>query len=61
MSETLLRVDAERIDSVLNLVGELIIAKSMLHQAINEFEKRYPKDPLENALLGCSWLSRRAS
>ncbi len=47
MSETLLRVDAEKIDSVLNLVGELIIAKSMLHQAINEFEKRYPKDPLK--------------
>ncbi|MBZ5489819.1 MAG: chemotaxis protein CheA [Acidobacteriia bacterium] len=46
MSETLLRVDAEKIDSVLNLVGELIIAKSMLHQAINEFEKRHPKDPL---------------
>jgi two-component system chemotaxis sensor kinase CheA len=47
MSETLLRVDAEKIDSVLNLVGELIIAKSMLHQAINEFDKRYPKDPLK--------------
>ena len=47
MSETLLRVDAERIDSVLNLVGELIIAKSMLHQAINEFDKRHPKDPLK--------------
>jgi two-component system chemotaxis sensor kinase CheA len=47
MSETLLRVDAEKIDSVLNLVGELIIAKSMLHQAINELEKRYPKDPLK--------------
>jgi two-component system chemotaxis sensor kinase CheA len=44
--ENLLRVDAERIDSVLNLVGELIIAKSMMHQAINEFAKRYPKDPL---------------
>jgi len=47
LSETLLRVDAERIDSVLNLVGELIIAKSMLHQAINEFDRRYPKDPLK--------------
>ena len=47
MSETLLRVDAEKIDSVLNLVGELIIAKSMLHQAINEFDKRYPKDSLK--------------
>jgi len=31
---------------VLNLVGELIIGKSMLHQAINEFSKRFPKDPL---------------
>lgn len=47
LSETLLRVDAERIDSVLNLVGELIIAKSMLHQAINEFDRLYPKDPLK--------------
>jgi len=47
LSETLLRVDADRIDSVLNLVGELIIAKSMLHQAINEFDRRYPKDPLK--------------
>ena len=47
MSETLLRVDAEKIDSVLNLVGELIIAKSMMHQAINEFDRRYPKDALK--------------
>jgi two-component system chemotaxis sensor kinase CheA len=44
--ENLLRVDAERIDVVLNLVGELIIAKSMIHQAINEFDKRFPKDTL---------------
>jgi len=47
MQETLLRVDAEKIDSVLNLVGELIIAKSMLHQAMNEFDRRFPKDPLK--------------
>jgi len=46
IAENLLRVDAERIDVVLNLVGELIIAKSMLHQAINEFDKRFPKDAL---------------
>ncbi len=44
--ENVLRVDAERIDNVLNLVGELIIAKSMLHQAVGEFDKRFPKDPL---------------
>jgi two-component system chemotaxis sensor kinase CheA len=47
ISETLLRVDADKIDSVLDLVGELIIAKSMLHQAINEFDRQYPKDPLK--------------
>jgi two-component system chemotaxis sensor kinase CheA len=47
VAENLLRVDAERIDFVLNLVGELIIAKSMMHQAINEFAKRFPKDPLK--------------
>jgi two-component system chemotaxis sensor kinase CheA len=47
-AENILRVDAERIDNVLNLVGELIIGKSMLHQAINEFHRRYPKDALRN-------------
>ena len=44
--ENILRVEAGRIDSVLNLVGELIIGKSMLQQALNEFSKRYPKDLL---------------
>ena len=40
-------MDAERIDAVLNLVGELIIAKSMLHQTVLDFQKRFPKDPLK--------------
>jgi len=44
--ENILRVDAERIDAVLNLVGELIIGKSMLQQAINEFSGRFPKDQM---------------
>ncbi len=44
--ENLLRVDAERIDNVLNLVGELIIGRSMFHQTLLEFAKRFPKDPL---------------
>ena len=44
--EATLRVDAERIDAVLNLLGELIIGKSMLHQSVGEFDKRFPKDPL---------------
>jgi len=45
-SQTLLRVDAERIDNVLNLVGELIIGKSMMQQAIQDYARRSPKDPL---------------
>jgi two-component system, chemotaxis family, sensor kinase CheA len=44
--ENILRVDAGRIDNVLNLVGELIIGKSMLQQALSEFSKRFPKEPL---------------
>jgi two-component system chemotaxis sensor kinase CheA len=45
-AQTLLRVDAERIDNVLNLVGELIIGKSMMQQAVQEYARRSPKDPL---------------
>ncbi|HEV3039001.1 MAG TPA: chemotaxis protein CheA [Candidatus Angelobacter sp.] len=48
LPETVLRVDADRIDAVLNLVGELIIGKSMLHQTMNEFDKRFAKDPLRS-------------
>jgi two-component system chemotaxis sensor kinase CheA len=44
--ENILRVDAERIDNVLNLVGELILAKSMLQQMLLEFGERFPKDVL---------------
>ena len=44
--DNVLRVDAERIDSVLNLVGELILAKSMLQQTLLEFGERFPKDAL---------------
>jgi two-component system chemotaxis sensor kinase CheA len=45
-SDNVLRVDADRIDNVLNLVGELILAKSMLQQALLEFAQRFPKDTL---------------
>ncbi len=50
LAENILRVDAERIDSVLNLVGELIIGKSMLQQVLNEFTRIYPKDALRGRL-----------
>jgi two-component system, chemotaxis family, sensor kinase CheA len=31
---------------VLNLVGELVLVKSMLQQALNELTQRFPKEPL---------------
>jgi two-component system, chemotaxis family, sensor kinase CheA len=43
---TVLRVDAEKIDNVLNLVGELIIGKSMLQQVMQEYARVSPKDGL---------------
>jgi two-component system, chemotaxis family, sensor kinase CheA len=49
-AEGSLRVDTARIDAVMNLVGELIIGKSMLQRTIVEFERRYPKEPLRGRL-----------
>ena len=49
-AENSLRVDAARIDTVMNLVGEMIIGKSMLQRAIAEFERRHTKDPLRAKL-----------
>ncbi len=45
-NENTIRVDASRIDTVMNLVGELIIGKSMLQRAIAEFDRRFAKDAL---------------
>ena len=44
--ENILRVDAQRIDNVLDLVGELIIGKSMLQQAFAEFARYAPKEAM---------------
>jgi two-component system chemotaxis sensor kinase CheA len=46
LGDTVLRVDAEKIDNVLNLVGELIIGKSMLQQVLTDYALRSPKDAL---------------
>jgi len=45
-TDNVLRVDTAKIDNVLNLVGELILVKSMLQQALSEFSQRFPKEPL---------------
>ena len=57
--ENVLRVDAERIDSVLNLVGELILAKSMLQQTLLEFGQRFPKDVLRGKFANAMALQGR--
>ena len=51
VAENTLRVDAGRIDTVMNLVGELIIGKSMLQRTIAEFERRFAKDALRGKFL----------
>jgi two-component system chemotaxis sensor kinase CheA len=43
-ADHVIRVDAARVDNVLNLVGELIIAKSMLQQAYAELVPQLPKE-----------------
>ena len=45
-TENLLRVDADRIDTVLDLVGELIIARSTLQQVLVDFTRKFGKDPV---------------
>jgi two-component system chemotaxis sensor kinase CheA len=51
VAESTLRVDASRIDSVMNLVGELIIGKSMLNRALTEFDQKYSRDPIRAKLV----------
>jgi len=46
--ENMLRVEADRIDSVLDLVGEMIIGKSMLMEILGAFGREFPKHPLRN-------------
>jgi two-component system chemotaxis sensor kinase CheA len=50
VAESTLRVEANRIDAVMNLVGELIIGKSMLHRALAEFDQRHARDPVRAKL-----------
>lgn len=42
--DSTLRVDAGRVDEIMNLVGELIIGRSMIAQAVYELRERLGKD-----------------
>jgi two-component system chemotaxis sensor kinase CheA len=50
VAESTVRVDASRIDAVMNLVGELIIGKSMLNRTLAEFDARHSRDPIRAKL-----------
>ena len=50
LAESSLRVDAARIDAVMNLVGELIIGRSMLNRSLTEFDKMHARDPFRAKL-----------
>jgi two-component system chemotaxis sensor kinase CheA len=50
VTESSLRVDAARIEAVMNLVGELIIGKSMLNRTLSEFDKKHARDPVRAKL-----------
>ena len=50
VAESSLRVDSARIDAVMNLVGELIIGKSMLNRTLAEFDQKYARDPVRTKL-----------
>ncbi len=45
-TENVIRVEAERVDVVLDLVGELIIAKSMMQELLAEMNRNYGNTPL---------------
>jgi two-component system chemotaxis sensor kinase CheA len=50
IAESMLRVEATRIDAVMNLVGELIIGKSMLNRTLTEFDHKHARDPVRAKL-----------
>jgi two-component system chemotaxis sensor kinase CheA len=50
VAESTLRVDATRVDAIMNLVGELIIGKSMLNRTLTEFDQRHARDPVRAKL-----------
>jgi len=41
----MLKVDARRVDKILNLMGELVIGRSLIGQVLADLTVRYPKDP----------------
>ncbi|MCL4428334.1 MAG: chemotaxis protein CheA [Deltaproteobacteria bacterium] len=50
IKETTVRVDIERLDNVMNLVGELVLARNRLFNISSKLEIKYADDDLSSAL-----------
>lgn len=50
LKETTIRVDIERLDNVMNLVGELVLARNRLFNISSKLEIKYADDELSSAL-----------
>lgn len=49
--ESTIRVDVERLDALMNLAGELVIAKNRLQQFSSRFEEQHPESELMDTLM----------
>ena len=58
--DTTLRVDAKRIDEIMDLVGELIIGRSMLAQSVYELRERLGKEEVVSNLENINSLFERS-
>ena len=43
---TTIRVESERMDQIMDLVGELVIGRSMIARLFSEFEERFPREEM---------------
>lgn len=57
-----IRVLSERVDQMMDLVGELVMGRSMIEELVGRFEARYPKDELVHGFVKArSFISRSLS
>ncbi|MHB1645750.1 MAG: chemotaxis protein CheA [bacterium] len=50
-AETTIRVDVERLDNVMNLVGELVLSRNRIFNIASKLEFKYPEDEFTESLI----------
>jgi two-component system, chemotaxis family, sensor kinase CheA len=55
-----IRVRSERIDQMMDLVGELVLGRSMIEQLVKNFESRHPEDELVQGFLKANTYIKRS-